>query len=67
MQKKESFFEMHGFTDPYGRKRTVTGGSFCPYKSIFIRICPFISKMPFDECSAAMGFEVEKLSGNAAL
>ena len=26
-----------------------------------------LSKMPLDECSAAMGFEVEKLSGNAAL
>ena len=41
---------MHGFTDPYGRKRTVTGGvSFCPYKSVFVRICPFISKIPLGE------------------
>jgi hypothetical protein len=27
----------------------------------------FWLKMPFDECSVAMGFEVEKLSGEAAL
>ena len=27
----------------------------------------FLLKMPLYKCSAAMGFEVEKLSGNAAL
>ena len=27
----------------------------------------FLLKMPFDKGSAAMSFEVEKLSGNAAL
>lgn len=53
MQKKESFFKctvLWTLTDGNGLLRG--GGVFVrtsPYKSVFVRICPFISKMPLGE------------------